>query len=141
MGALKRLSEKGWILTGLAGWSLGNRRIGSEFLLAEGGNGPNNDHLSLIIREPTGAWMPGSMLMERHSGSWWSGNVFRGYGPEGWALQGLIPGTYHFAARFYGAWNDDSLSTATAEIEFTRNFGTPEETREVHALRVEKKPR
>ena len=31
------------------------------------------------------------------------------------------------------------MSTATAEIEFTRNFGTPEETREVHALRVEKK--
>lgn len=99
----------------------------------------DQSNLDLIIRQPTGAWMTGVSLQEPNPNSWWSGNVTRGNGPEGWCLQGLVPGTYHFGARFYGDWNDDGLSTATAEVEFTRNFGTPEETREVHALRVEEK--
>ena len=96
-------------------------------------------NLDLIVRDPAGGWSTGFFGEEFASSSWWSGNVSSGYGPEGWALQGLIPGTYHFGARFFGDWNDDGKSTATAEIEFTRNFGTPEETRERRALRIEEK--
>ncbi len=96
-------------------------------------------NLDLIVRDPTGAWSTLFFGKEFSGSSWWSGNVSRGYGPEAWALQGLIPGNYHFGARFYGDWDDTRKSSVTAEIEFTRNFGTAEETRERRALRIEEK--
>ena len=99
----------------------------------------DQSNLDLTVRGPTGRWLTPTDKENPASSIWWSGNVTRGYGPESWALQGLLPGTYHFGARFYGDWNDDGISSATAEVEFTRNFGTPEETREVHVLRVEEK--
>lgn len=41
--------------------------------------------------------------------------------------------------RFYGDWNEDAITTVTAEVEVIRNFGTACEKREIHALRVQEK--
>lgn len=66
-------------------------------------------------------------------------NVTTGYGPESQSFADLIPGDYEFSARFYGDWRDNDMSTATAELEVIRHFGTPKETRERHAIRLTEK--
>jgi len=96
-------------------------------------------NLDLLIRRPTGEWIPIYSSQKNSSADWRSGNITRGYGPESWSSQSIFPGEYSLGARFYGDWNDRGKSTVTGEIEFTRNFGLPNETRERHALRIEEK--
>jgi hypothetical protein len=50
-----------------------------------------------------------------------------------------VPGAYVFRARFYGDWNEKSVSAITAELEVTRHFGSEHEKRERIAIRVEEK--
>ncbi|MDB4508223.1 hypothetical protein N9051_01425 [Akkermansiaceae bacterium] len=66
-------------------------------------------------------------------------NITAGYGSESQSFADLIPGDYEFSARFYGDWRDNDMSTATAELEVIRHFGTPKETRERHAIRLTEK--
>lgn len=97
----------------------------------------DQSNLDLTVRKP-GGWMSlrggpvGGEGLE-----WWSGNLSRGFGPESWCVQGLFPGSYEIGARFYGDWNRDGKSTATAELEVIRNFGAVDENRKTYALRIE----
>ena len=52
----------------------------------------------------------------------------------------MFPDTYQIGARFYGDWNRDGKSVATAKVEVIRYFGEENETREIYSLRVEEKP-
>ena len=96
-------------------------------------------NLDLVVRKPMGQ----AALRHTHSGKaeheWWSGNLSEGYGPESWSAQGFFPGTHEIVARFYGDWNEQEITTVTAEVEVIRNFGTSKETRERHSLRVKEK--
>ena len=99
----------------------------------------DQSNLDLTVEKP-GGWLSfrGAQLEEGQL-EWWSGNLSRGFGPESWCAQGLFPGEYHIGARFYGDWNRDAKSTATAEVEVIRHFGTANETRKFYALRIEEK--
>lgn len=96
-------------------------------------------NFDLRIRKPMG-WtaMRGASAGEGEV-EWWSGNLSCGDGPESWSARGLLPGEYEIGARFYGDWNRDAQSTATAEVEVIRHFGQAQESRKVYALRVEEK--
>ena len=99
----------------------------------------DQSNFDLWVRKPVGWVTWEGAAADAGDVEWWSGNLSQGYGPESWSSRSLLPGAYEIGARFYGDWNSEGKSTATAEVEVIRNFGQKNETRETYTLRVEEK--
>ena len=95
-------------------------------------------NVDLFVNDPMGnpVGMPQNHIV---NGSVRSGNVSRSYGPESLALWRAMPGNYRFKARFFGDWNESYESRVTAELEVIRGFGTANESRARHAIRLGEK--
>lgn len=94
-------------------------------------------NVDLLVRDPFGGLVGRGLDGRNLPGVHWSGNVTRGYGPESLCLAGPLAGFHELIARFYGDWKEPDRSAVTAEVEVTRFPGTPRETRERLAVRVE----